>query len=109
MSAEINSKLSVQNMGRNRSSMRHDYQDTIEDQDWWEPEVQEPRDRHQFLRRCDVMNVIPSETDSVPTGRTRIGVDSLILRDVFPSHVAGNIDSSARVYRIHGEAGFITS
>ena len=109
MSAEINSKLSVQNMGRNRSSMRHDYQDTIEYQDWWEPEVQEPRDRHQFLRRCDVMNVIPSETDSVPTGRTRIGVDSLILRDVFPSHVAGNIDSSARVYRIHGEAGFITS
>ena len=109
MSAEINSKLSVQNMGRNRSSMRHDYQDTIEDQDWWEPEVQEPRDRHQFLRRCDVMNVIPSDTDSVPTGRTRIGVDSLILRDVFPSHVAGNIDSSARVYRIHGEAGFITN
>lgn len=109
MSAEINSKLSVQNMGRNRSSMRHDYQDTIEDQDWWEPEVQEPRDRHQFLRRCDVMNVIPSNTDSVPTGRTRIGVDSLILRDVFPSHVAGNIDSSARVYRIHGEAGFITN
>ena len=109
MSAEINSKLSVQNMGRNRSSMRHDYQDTIEDQDWWEPEVQEPRDRHQFLRRCDVMNVIPSDTNSVPTGRTRIGVDSLILRDVFPSHVAGNIDSSARVYRIHGEAGFITS
>ena len=108
MSAEINSKLSVQNMGRNRSSMRHDYQDTIEDQDWWEPEVQEPRERHQFLRRCDVMNVIPSDTDSVPTGRTRIGVDSLILRDVFPSHVAGNIDSSARVYRIHGEAGFIT-
>ena len=109
MSAEINSKLSVQNMGRNRSSMRHDYQDTIEDQDWWEPEVQEPRDRHQFLRRCDVMNVIPSDTNSVPTGRTRIGVDSIILRDVFPSHVAGNIDSSARVYRIHGEAGFITS
>lgn len=109
MSAEINSKLSVQNMGRNRSSMRHDYQDTIEDQDWWEPEVQEPRERHQFLRRCDVMNVIPSDTDSVPTGRTRIGVDSLILRDVFPSHVAGNIDSSARVYRIHGEAGFITN
>ena len=109
MSAEINSKLSVQNMGRNRSSMRHDYQDTIEDQDWWEPEVQEPRDRHQFLRRCDVMNVIPSDTNRVPTGRTSIGVDSLILRDVFPSHVAGNIDSSARVYRIHGEAGFITS
>ena len=109
MSAEINSKLSVQNMGRNRSSMRHDYQDTIEDQDWWEPEVQEPRERHQFLRRCDVMNVIPSDTDSVPTGRTRIGVDSLILRQVFPSHVAGNIDSSARVYRIHGEAGFITN
>ena len=109
MSAEINSKLSVQNMGRNRSSMRHDYQDTIEDQDWWEPEVQEPKDRHKFLRRCDVMNVIPSDTDSVPTGRTRIGVDSLILRDVFPSHVAGNIDSSPRVYRIHGEAGFFIS
>ena len=109
MSAETMSKLSVENMKRNRSSMRHEYQETIEDQDWWEPEVQEPRERHQFLRRCDVMNVIPSDTDSVPTGRTRIGVDSLILRDVFPSHVAGNIDSSARVYRIHGEAGFITN
>ena len=109
MSAEINSKLSVQNMGRNRSSMRHDYQDTIEDQDWWEPEVQEPRERHQFLRRCDVMNVIPSDTDSVPTGRTRIGLDSPIIKEVFPAHVAGNVMSSQRVYRIHGEAGFIIS
>ena len=109
MSAETMSKLSVENMKRNRSSMRHEHQDTIEDQDWWEPEVQEPKDRHQFLRRCDVMNEIPEVSESVPTGRTRIGVDSLILRDVFPSHVAGNIDSSPRVYRIHGEAGFIIS
>lgn len=109
MSAETMSKLSVENMKRNRSSMRHEYQETIEDQDWWEPEVQEPKDRHQFLRRCDVANILPETFDSHPTGRTRIGLDSPIIKEVFPAHVAGNVMSSQRVYRIHGEAGFIIS
>ena len=39
MSAETMSKLSVENMKRNRSSMRHEYQETIEDQDWWEEQI----------------------------------------------------------------------
>ena len=109
MSAETTAQLSVENMKRNRPSMRHAYQDTIEDQDWYEPKVEEPTDRHQFLRRCDVANILPETFDSHPTGRTRIGLDSPILRDVLPAEVAGNIMSSQRVYRIHGEAGFIIS
>ena len=109
MSAETTAQLSVENMKRNRPSMRHAYQDTIEDQDWYEPKVEEPTDRHQFLRRCDVANILPESYDSHPTGRTRIGLDSPILRDVLPAEVAGNIMSSQRVYRIHGEAGFIIS
>ena len=109
MSAETTAQLSGENMKRNRPSMRHAYQDTIEDQDWYEPKVEEPTDRHQFLRRCDVANILPESYDSHPTGRTRIGLDSPILRDVLPAEVAGNIMSSQRVYRIHGEAGFIIS
>ena len=109
MSAETTAQLSVENMKRNRPSMRHAYQDTIEDQDWYEPKVEEPTDRHQFLRRCDVANILPETFDSHPTGRTRIGLDSPIIKEVFPAHVAGNVMSSQRVYRIHGEAGFIIS
>jgi len=104
MSAEtMTERLSFANIKRNRPSMRHAYQDTIEDLDGFEPE------RHQFIRRCDLEGTLPSSFDSHPTGRTRISADSQIHRDVLPAHVAGNMDDSQRVWRLHGEAGFFVS
>ena len=96
MSAETMVQLSYQNIKRNRPSMRHAFQDTVEDLPQFEPE------RHQFLRRCDVEGVLPSSFDSHPTGRTRVGVDSPLLKDL-------SLCTEERVYRIHGEAGFIVS
>ena len=103
MSAETMVKLSHANIKRNRPSMRHAFQETIEDSNQFEP------DRHQFLRRCDVEGVLSPSYDSHPTGRTRISADSQIHRDVLPAEVAGNIDDSQRVWRLHGEAGFFVS
>ncbi len=100
MSAErIVEKLTFGNINRNRPSMRHQFQDTVEDSPDFEP------DRHEFIRTSSGCVI----EESQPTGRTRISADSPILKTVFPAHVAGNIDSSQRVYRIHGEAGFFIS
>ena len=99
MSAETMVKLSYQNIKRNRPSMRHAFQETIEDMSSFEP------DRHEFVRTSSGCVI----EECHPTGRTRISADSPILKTVFPSHVAGNLDSSQRVYRIHGEAGFFIS
>jgi len=96
MSAEVIERLSYANIKRNRPSMRHAYQDTIEDFDGFEP------DRHQFLRRCDIEGVLPVSYDSHPTGRTRVGVDSPLIRDLV-------LETEERVYRIHGQAGFFIS
>ena len=95
MSAETVVKLSYQNINRNRPSMRHAFQETVEDSAQFVP------DRHQFLRRCDVEGVLSPSYDSHPTGRTRVGVDSPLLRDL-------DLCTEERVYRTHGEAGFIT-
>jgi len=96
MSAETVVKLSYQNIKRNRPSMRHAFQETIEDMSSFEP------DRHQFLRRCDVEGILTAPFDSHPTGRTRVGVDSPLVRDL-------SLLTEERVYRIHGQAGFIVS
>ena len=103
MSAETMVELSYANIKRNRPSMRHAFQDTVEDMAGFEPE------RHQFIRRCDIEGILPSSFDSHPTGRTRVSADSQIHRDVLPAEVAGNIDDSQRVWRLHGEAGFFVS
>ena len=112
MSAEtMVEHLSYQNCKRNRPSMRHQYQDTVEDIAVRQIEAGvfgEP-ERHQFLRRCDIEGAVPINYDSHPTGRTRISADSQIHKDVLPAEVAGNIDDSQRVWRLHGEAGFIIS
>ena len=96
MSAETTVRLSFSNIKRNRPSMRHAFQETVEDSPQFEP------DRHQFLRRCDVEGVLSPSYDSHPTGRTRVGVDSPLLKDL-------SLCTEERVYRIHGQAGFITS
>ena len=103
MSAETMVKLSYANIKRNRPSMRHAFQETIEDMSSFEP------DRHEFLRRCDVEGILTAPFDSHPTGRTRVSADSQIHRDVLPAEVAGNIDDSQRVWRLHGEAGFFVN
>ena len=107
--------LSYQNCKRNRPSMRHQYQDTVEDIAVRQVEAgvfgEHGTGRHNFLRRCDVEGVLSPAYDSHPTGRTRVGADSQIHKDLLPAagSVAGNIDDSQRVWRIHGEAGFIIS
>lgn len=92
MSAELFTKLSFENCNKNRPSMRHAYQDTAH-------EFQE--ERHEFLRRVDVEGAIMDGFDShpTPTGRTRIGVDNPLIKDL-------NLLPEESVYRIHGEAGF---
>jgi len=103
MSAEKIVQLSYENIKRNRPSMRHAFQDTIEDSSQFEP------DRHEFIRRCDVEGAVPINYDSHPTGRIRISADSQIHKDILPAEVAGNMDDSQRVWRLHGEAGFFVN
>ena len=111
MSAEtMVEHLSYQNCKRNRPSMRHQYQDTVEDIAVRQVEAgvfgEHGTGRHNFLRS---EGVLPASYDSHPTGRTRAGADSQIHKDLLPAEVAGNIDDSQRVWRLHGEAGFIVS
>ena len=112
MSAEtMVEHLSYRNCKRNRPSMRHQYQDTVEDIAVRQVEAgvfgEHGTGRHNFLRRCE--GAVPINYDSHPTGRTRISADSQIHKDILPAEVAGNIHDSQRVWRLHGEAGFIIS
>ena len=82
--------LSWENCKKNHPAFRHAFQDTAED---FAP------DRHEFIRRVHVEGAFPINYESHPTGRTRIGVDSPLIKDI-------NLSTEERVYRIHGEAGF---
>ncbi len=82
--------LSWENCKKNHPAFRHAFQDTAED---FAP------DRHEFMRRIDVEGAFPINYESHPTGRTRIGVDNPLIKDI-------NLSTEERVYRIHGEAGF---
>ena len=86
------SKLSYELCNRNKPAMRHAYQDTA---------VEFETERHEFLNMSDVEGAYPVSYDShpVPTGLTRVGVDSPLVADM-------NLLPEERVYRIHGMAGF---
>ena len=92
--------LSWENCKKNRPAFRHEFQDKAED---FTP------DRHEFIRRVDVEGAYPINYESHATGRIRISADSQIHKDILPAEVAGNIDDSQRVWRLHGEAGFFVN
>ena len=85
-------KLSFQNCNRNRPAMRHAFQDTA---------IEFETERHEFINMSDVEGAYPISYDShpVPTGLTRVGIDSPLVADL-------NLLPEERVWRIHGESGF---
>ena len=88
-------KLSFELCKKNRPSMRQAYQESAYE---CMPE------RHEVINRVDVEGGLPVNYDShpVPTGRTRIGVDNPLIKDL-------NLLPEESVYRVHGVAGFYVS
>jgi hypothetical protein len=84
--------LSWENCKKNHPAFRHAFQDTAED---FVP------DRHEFMRRIDVEGAFPINYESHPTGRTRVGVDNPLIKEL-----VGDLKPEQRVYREHGVAGF---